>query len=85
MEQPAAVPEPTRAVLGDTIRLTYERADGSRLEISLTRAAERNRVLTATTDAEGRLQSLSACSWPRSGPEPQFATRLRLVVDEVEE
>lgn len=74
-----------RAVIGGTVRLTYDRPDGARLEMSLTRGARRTSSVFAVTDPEGRLVAVSARSWANGQPEPELGTRLREALEPAKE
>ncbi|MFD7835644.1 hypothetical protein [Streptomyces sp. NPDC059761] len=59
-----------RVVIGGTIRLIYNRPDGARVELSVTRGKKRASAVYAFQGFCGRLLSASARSWPVGGPEP---------------
>lgn len=71
------LPEGARLVtLGATIRLTYDRPDGLRLEMCLTRARERVTALYAVQDPAGRLAHVTARSWPVGGAAPELGGQI---------
>jgi hypothetical protein len=77
--QPAGVlPEgAVRAVVGGTVRLTWDRPDGARLEMSLTRGERRTSSVYAFTGFCGRLLTVSARSWGNGQPEPKLGAVMR--------
>jgi hypothetical protein len=82
----AVLPEgAVRAVIGGTVRLTYDRPDGVRLEMSLTRGERRTTSVYAVTGPDGRLAVVSARSWANGQPEPDLGEAMRKALDVPEE
>ncbi|WP_428957890.1 hypothetical protein [Streptomyces sp. cg35] len=72
-----------RFTLGGTVRLVRARADGTRIELSLTRGAERTTAVYAATDPTGRIAACSARSWPNNADaEPGLASTIRKALAE---
>ncbi|MET7363218.1 hypothetical protein ABZS76_32940 [Streptomyces sp. NPDC005562] len=81
-QQPA--PAPTRVVTGGTIRLTYDRPDGARLEMSLTRGATRTTTLFAVAAPSGQLFAVTARSWANDAEEPMLAREVRTALESLD-
>lgn len=74
-----------RVVIGGTVRLTYDRPDGARLEMSLTRGTHRTSSMFAVTGPDGRIAAVSARSWANTAPEPELGSTVREALESLPE